>query len=172
MPEASLPSPDPLRGPPSPAEGVGKHPAAFDGRSFRAAAATLAVALALSGCMARGEAPAPATASAKPIRERIAALAMRQVAFGSVSLLPVRFESSRIAGPFEDGGRTLYCVSSHMKGRSFGKGERPKVVVRQDKAADTLTAIDDDEVCQGHRTEPFPELEMLGNAKDGGKSGT
>ena len=120
--------------------------------------------------MARGEAPTPAvSATPKPIRERIAALALRQVAFGSVSLLPVRFESSRIAGPFEDGGRTLYCVSSRMKGRSFGKGERPKVVVRHDKGADTLTALDDDEVCQGHRTEPFPELETLGNGKDGSK---
>ena len=114
--------------------------------------------------MARGEPPSPA-AAARPVRERIAALALRQVAFGSVSLLPVRFESSRIAGPFEDGGRTLYCVSSHMKGRSFGKGERPKVVIRHDKAADSLTALDDDEVCQGHRTEPFPELETVGNAK-------
>lgn len=118
--------------------------------------------------MGRGEAPSPAAqASSKPVRERIAALALRQVAFGSVSLLPVRFESSRIAGPFEDGGRTLYCVSSHMKGRTFGKGERPKVVIREDKAANALTAIDDDEVCQGHRTEPFPELETVGNAKAG-----
>ena len=131
----------------------------------------LTLALALSACMARGEAPSPATASAKPIRERIAALALRQVPFGSVSLLPVRFESSRIAGPFEDGGRTLYCVSSHMKGRTFGQAERPKVVVREDKAAGTLTAIDDDEVCQGHRTEPFPELETLGNAKPGTVAG-
>ena len=125
----------------------------------------LALALALSGCFARGEAPSPAATSAKPVRERIAALALRQVPFGSVSLLPVRFESSRIAGPFEDGGRTLYCVSSHMKGRTFGKAERPKVVVREDKAGNTLTAIEDDEVCEGHRTEPFPELDTLGNAK-------
>ncbi|RZK97355.1 MAG: gamma-glutamylcyclotransferase [Methylobacterium sp.] len=32
-----------------------------------------------------------------------------------------------------------------MKGRTFGKGERPKVVIREDKAANALTAIDDDE---------------------------
>ncbi|WP_409567221.1 hypothetical protein [Methylobacterium sp. E-016] len=137
-------------------------------RAFRRYAPILAITVILTGCMGRGEAPSPAAqASSKPVRERIAALALRQVAFGSVSLLPVRFESSRIAGPFEDGGRTLYCVSSHMKGRTFGKGERPKVVIREDKAANALTAIDDDEVCQGHRTEPFPELETLGNAKAG-----
>ena len=129
-------------------------------------ATTFSLALGLGACMATREAPSPvATSTPKPIRERIAALALRQVPFGSVSLLPVRFESSRVAGPFEDGGRTLYCVSSHMKGRTFSKAERPKVVIREDKAAGTLTVVDDDDVCQGHRTEPFPELETLGNAK-------
>ncbi|WP_375465219.1 hypothetical protein [uncultured Methylobacterium sp.] len=128
------------------------------------AAALLTLAVAVGGCMARGETPASTVTQApKTLREKIAALALRQVPFGSVSLLPVRFESSRIAGPFEDGGRTLWCVSSHMKGRTFGKAERPKLVIRADAA--TLTVIDDDEVCQGHRTEPFPELETLGNAK-------
>jgi|GEM_PF-1638559 len=91
------------------------------------------------------------------MRRRIAALALEQVAFGSISLLPVRFENSRLAGPFEDGGRRLYCVSSHMKGRTFGKAERPKAVFREE--AGLLTVLDDDEVCQGHRTRPFEELD-------------
>jgi hypothetical protein len=101
------------------------------------------------------DAPSPA------LRQRIAALALRQVAFGSVSILPVRFESARLAGPIEDGGRTIYCVSAQMKGRTFGKAERPKAVMRLD--ADRLSVIDDDEVCTGHRSQPFPELESLGN---------
>jgi hypothetical protein len=92
---------------------------------------------------------------------RIAALALKQVEFGSVSLLPVRFEGSRIAGPIEDGGRVIYCVSGRMYGRTFGKPERPKVALRY--AADRLTVLDDDEVCTGHRTRPFPELDALGN---------
>lgn len=97
------------------------------------------------------------------LRKRIAALALKQVQFGSISLLPVRFESSRLAGPFEDGGRTLYCVSSHMKGRTFGKAERPKVVMREDKG--TLTVIDEDEACEGHRTKPFSELNSADKAE-------
>ena len=28
---------------------------------------------------------------------------------------------SRLTGPIEDGGRTIYCVSSRMSGRTFGK---------------------------------------------------
>lgn len=96
-------------------------------------------------------------------REAVAAFALKQVVFGSVSLLPVRFEKSRIAGPFLDDGRTLYCVSSHMTGRTFGKAERPKIVVQADGPSGRLGVIDDDEVCSGHRTEPFPELESLGN---------
>lgn len=97
------------------------------------------------------DAPSPA------LKQRIAALALKQVAFGSVSLLAVRFESSRLAGPIADGGRTIYCVSSQMKGRTFGKAERPKAVMRYE--ADRLSVIDDDEVCTGHRSQPFPELD-------------
>ncbi len=97
------------------------------------------------------DAPSPA------LKQRIAALTLKQVAFGSVSLLPVRFESSRLAGPIEDGGRTIYCVSTQMKGRTFGKAERPKAVMRYE--ADRLSVIDDDEVCTGHRSQPFPELD-------------
>lgn len=103
----------------------------------------------------REDAPSPA------LLQRIAALALKQVAFGSVSLLPVRFEGSRIAGPIEDGGRVIYCVSGRMYGRTFGKPERPKVALRY--AGDRLTVLDDDEVCTGHRTRPFPELDALGN---------
>ncbi|WP_244612573.1 hypothetical protein [Methylobacterium symbioticum] len=103
------------------------------------------------------------SADAGSLRARIARVALDRVEFGSVSLIPVRFEHSRISGPFEDGGRTLYCVSTHMKGRTFGKAERPKIVVQEDKAAGRLRVIEDDEVCTGHRTEPFPELETLGN---------
>ena len=101
------------------------------------------------------DAPSPA------LRQRIAALALKQVAFGSVSLLPVRFESSRLAGPIADGGRTIYCVSSQMKGRTFGKAERPKAVMRLD--ADRLSVIEDDEVCTGHRSQPFSELDTPGD---------
>jgi hypothetical protein len=104
---------------------------------------------------ASGDVPSPA------LLQRIAALALKQVAFGSVSLLPVRFEGSRIAGPIEDGGQVIYCVSGRMYGRTFGKPERPKVTLRY--AADRLTVLDDDEVCTGHRTRPFPELDALGN---------
>ena len=129
---------------------------------IRTTIAILALGLGLGGCNAARPAP-DAAGTAKTTREKIAALALSRVAFGSVSLLPVRFESSRISGPFEDAGRTLYCVSSHMKGRTFGKAERPKVVIREDKGA--LSVIEDDEACQGHRTELFPELETLGNAK-------
>ncbi len=104
-------------------------------------------------------APPPATgAPAGTLRERIAALALRQVEFGSVSLLPVRFEHSRLAGPFEDGGRRLYCVRSRMYGRSFWKPERPKIVVRDDQGALSVLR-DEDDVCEGHRSEPFPELD-------------
>lgn len=116
-----------------------------------------ALALCVGGCrgLATGVAPPPSTGT---LRERIAALALRQVDFGAISLIPVRFEKSRISGPFEDGGRTLYCVSSHMKGRTFGKAERPKAVIRE--AAGVLTVLrDEEEVCEGHRTQPFGELD-------------
>ncbi|WP_342150888.1 hypothetical protein [Methylorubrum sp. SB2] len=104
-------------------------------------------------------APPPATgAPAGTLRERIAALALGQVEFGSVSLLPVRLEHSRLAGPFEDGGRRLYCVRTRMYGRTFGKPERPKIVVRDDGGALSVLR-DEDDVCEGHRSEPFPELD-------------
>lgn len=117
----------------------------------------LAVALTAAGCSVRAAPPSAATSTGS-VRERIAALARSQVAFGSVSLLPVRFERSRIAGPFEDGGRRLYCVSTRMKGRSFGTPERPKLVLREDAGALTILR-DEEEVCEGHRSEPFPELD-------------
>jgi hypothetical protein len=109
----------------------------------------------------RAPKPTPEAAPSPALLQRIAALALKQVAFGSVSLLPVRFEGSRIAGPVEDGGRVIYCVSGRMYGRTFGKPERPKVALRY--ANDRLTVLDDDEVCTGHRTRPFPELDALGN---------
>ncbi|MGH1574092.1 hypothetical protein ACRAWG_29975 [Methylobacterium sp. P31] len=87
-------------------------------------------------------------------------MALKQVAFGSVSLLPVRLEGSRIAGPIEDGGRVIYCVSGRMYGRTFGKPERPRVALHY--ANDRLTVLDDDEVCTGHRTRPFPEARRAG----------
>lgn len=109
----------------------------------------------LSACTATA---APPRAAPGTLRERIAALALGQVAFGSVSLLPVRFERSRIAGPFEDGGRRLYCVSTRMKGRSLGEPERPKLVLREEAGALTILR-EEEEVCEGHRSEPFPELD-------------
>ena len=118
----------------------------------------LAVALALQAGGCQGSATASLPAAAGTVRERVAALALRQIAFGSLSLLPVRFENSRIAGPFADGTRTLYCVSSHMKGRTFGKAERPKAVIRDEGSALSIVE-DDEEACSGHRAEPFPELE-------------
>jgi hypothetical protein len=120
-------------------------------------AATGAQAGARKTTAASEDAPSPA------LLQRIAALAVKQVDFGSVSLLPVRFEGSRIAGPIEDGGRVIYCVSGRMYGRTFGKPEKPKVALRYTN--DRLTVLDDDEVCTGHRTRPFPELDALGNAR-------
>ncbi|MHB2208700.1 hypothetical protein [Methylobacterium sp. CM6257] len=110
-----------------------------------------------TGTSAPEDAPSPA------LLQRIAALALKQVAFGSVSLLPVRFAGSRIAGPIEDEGRVIYCVSGRMYGRTFGKPERPKVALHYGN--DRLTVLDDDEVCSGHRTRPFPELDALGNKR-------
>lgn len=109
----------------------------------------------LGACTAT--APPPRTPPGT-LRERIAALALGQVEFGSVSLLPVRLEHSRLAGPFEDGGRRLYCVKTRMYGRTFGKPERPKIVVRDDNGALSVLR-DEDDVCEGHRSEPFPELD-------------
>ncbi|MGU3361592.1 hypothetical protein ACLBWX_14765 [Methylobacterium sp. M6A4_1b] len=114
--------------------------------------------LALAGCGPR--APVPTPAATAPIRERLAALALSRTEFGSVSLIPVRFVQSRVSGPFLDEGRTLYCVSSRMRGRTFGKAERVKIVI-QEKAG-VLAVIDEDtEACDHHRTEPLPELEAM-----------
>lgn len=127
---------------------------------MRLSPSTLALLLCLAvpaGGKAADAVPSPA------LKDRIARLALKQIAFGSLSLLPVTFEGSRLAGPITDGGRTIYCVSSRMKGRTFGKPERPKAVMRLDGG--TLTVIDDDEVCTGQRSEPFPELDALGNAR-------
>jgi hypothetical protein len=115
------------------------------------------LAAGLGACTSAAPAPPPG-ASPGTLRERIAALALRQVEFGSVSLLPVRLEHSRLAGPFEDGGRRLYCIKSRMFGRTFGKPERPKLVLRDDNGALTVLR-DEDDVCEGHRSEPFPELD-------------
>jgi hypothetical protein len=131
---------------------------------MRRAAPVLALALTITGALAAPNAAKPTEDAPSPaLKQRIAALALKQVDFGSVSLLPVRFEGSRLAGPIEDGGRTIYCASSHMRGRTFGKPERPKAVMRY--AADRLDVIDDDEVCTGHRSQPFPELDALGNTR-------
>ncbi|SFK49581.1 hypothetical protein [Methylorubrum salsuginis] len=111
----------------------------------------------LGACTTAAPPPSPG-APAGTLRERIAALALGQVEFGSVSLLPVRREHSRIAGPFEDGGRRLYCVKTRMFGRTFGKPERPKIVVRDDNGALSVLR-DEEDVCEGHRSEPFPELD-------------
>ncbi|MCJ2043242.1 hypothetical protein MKK58_01580 [Methylobacterium sp. J-078] len=117
----------------------------------------------LAGCGPRAGLTAPSPTAS--LNERLAALALRQTAFGAVSLIPVRFEHSRVSKPFADEGRTLYCVSSRMKGRTFGKAERPKVVI-QDKAGILAIVDDDTEVCEGHRTDPLPELETLANARN------
>ena len=123
------------------------------------------IAGALTGCKTGGSTPiAAAPAAPATFRERIAALALSQVQFGSISLLPVRFENSRITPFFEDGGRFLYCVSTRMWGRSLSGPERPKVVIREEQGTEALSIVkDENEVCEGRRTEPFPELEALGN---------
>lgn len=118
---------------------------------------TLVLLAALSAPAAAEDAPSPA------LKERIARLALKQIDFGAVSLLPVSFAYSRLAGPFEDGGRTVYCVSSQMKGRTFGGPERPKVAIRDEGGR--LSILHDDEVCTGQRSRPFPELDAIGNAR-------
>ena len=126
---------------------------------LRAHPGVIAGLLALTACTPRVSVPSPAPPGATaPLRERIAALALRQVAFGAVSLIPVRFERSRISQPFQDGGRTLHCISTRMMGRNLGEPERPKIVV-QERGGVLSVVNEDDEVCQGHRTEPFPELD-------------
>ena len=126
----------------------------------RRSGVVLAIIFAVGGCTAT-TAPPPPSGAPGTLRERIAALARQQIAFGSVSLSPVRFSHSRIAGPFEDGGRQLTCVSTRMSGRTFGKPERPKLVVREEAGALTVLR-DEEEVCEGHRSEPFPELDTPG----------
>ena len=79
--------------------------------------------------------PAMAAKAEKPkadpaMRERVAVLVLRRAAFGAHSFLPVSFSKSRLAGPFEDDGQTTFCVATHMSGRSFGKDERPRAIVR------------------------------------------
>ena len=128
--------------------------------------ATLALLLAASGAGAAKKEAKPAADPA--LRGRIAALVLRRADFGAYSFLPVRFAESRIAGPFEDGGRTTYCVSSQMHGRSFGKPERPRAIVRVEgkggSQGELRVSEYDSDVCAGHRSEPFPEFEALANA--------
>ena len=115
------------------------------------------LAAGLGACTTAAPPPAPG-AAAGTLRERIAALALRQVEFGSVSLLPVRLERSRLVGPIEEGGRRLYCVRTRMYARTFWKPERPSIVVRDEGGALSVLR-DEDDVCEGHRSEPFPELD-------------
>ena len=123
--------------------------------------AALAPALALAGCGVR--APLPMPAAGAPLHERLAALALSRPEFGALSLIPVRHVQSRVSGPFLDEGRTLYCVSSRMRGRTFGRAERAKIVI-QEKAG-TLSVIDQDkDACDFHRTEPLPELDTVAGA--------
>lgn len=118
----------------------------------------LAGLMALGACTPRA---APTPAASEPVgsvNARIAAFARRQVAFGSVSLIPVRFERSRLSQAFPDGGRTLYCVSTRMRGRDLFESERPRIVV-EERAGIIRLVDEDEEICHGHRTEPFPELD-------------
>jgi hypothetical protein len=118
--------------------------------------------LGLAGCGGRPAIPTPSATA--PMHERLAALALSRPEFGALSLIPVRFVQSRVSGPFLDEGRTLYCVSSRMRGRTFGRAERLKIVI-QEKAG-VLSVIDEDkEVCDYHRSEPLPELETMAGAK-------
>ena len=122
----------------------------------------LASLAALAGCGTRASIPTPSATA--PMHERLAALALSRPEFGALSLIPVRFVQSRVSGPFLDEGRTLYCVSSRMRGRTFGRAERLKIVI-QEKAG-VLSVIDEDkEVCDFHRSEPLPELETMAGAK-------
>lgn len=111
----------------------------------------------LASPAAAEDAPSPA------LKERIARLALKQVEFGALSLLPVTFVGSGLAGPFEDDGHTYFCVSTRMKGRSFGASEHVRIAMRYD--ADRLTMMPDDDVCPYHRARPFPELGKIGNAR-------
>jgi hypothetical protein len=121
----------------------------------------LGLAVLAGGCAGKGPPPIVATApTPQGFKERVAALALKQLQFGAVSVIPVRFEKSRIAGPIEDGGRTLYCVTSRMRGRALFEAERAKVVIREEIGSERLSVVtDDEEVCSGHHAVPFPELE-------------
>ncbi|MBE7202000.1 MAG: hypothetical protein INR70_29925, partial [Parafilimonas terrae] len=70
---------------------------------------------------------------------------------------------SGLAGPFEAEGRTYYCITTRMKGRTFGRAERPRIAMRYE--GDRLSVMPDDDVCAYHRARPFPELDGLGNAR-------
>jgi hypothetical protein len=131
--------------------------------------AAVALAASLAGCVTRTSPVQPAElASPASARQRIAALLLRNAEFGSWSIIPVRFENSRIAGPIEEKGRTYFCVTTQMHGRTFGKPERPKALVRQDTRPEgtvfSASAYDDD-ICSGHKREDFPELDEAGTRK-------
>lgn len=122
----------------------------------RSILALILFAVVPSGALALDE-PTPA------LRERIARLALKQWEFGAVSLLPVTFTGSGLAGPFEEDGRTYFCVATRMKGRTFGRAEHVRIALRY--AGDRLTKVPDDDVCAYHRLRPFPELTAIGNAR-------
>jgi hypothetical protein len=124
----------------------------------------------LSACMTRSIRVEPGEASGTGARQKIAELLLRQPDFGSVSIIPVRFENSRIAGPIEEKGRTYYCVATEMRGRRFGKPERPKALVRQETRPEGTTfaaSAYDPDICSGHRREPYPEFEEAANRRRG-----
>ncbi|GJE38702.1 hypothetical protein [Methylobacterium persicinum] len=110
--------------------------------------------------------PSPVLARDEPspaLKARIAKLALKQVEFGAVSLLPVTFAGSGLAGPFEEDGHTYFCVMTRMKGRDFGGSEHVRIAMRYEN--DRLTMMHDDDVCAYHHARPFPELTALGNAR-------
>lgn len=125
--------------------------------------APIRIMLRRAACLLVLTVPALAAPAAKPspspaLRARIVALVLRQSDFGAISLIPVRFEDSRLAGPFEEGGKTHYCVATRMLGRTFGRAERRRALLRDEGGALRVERYDAD-VCAGHRTEPFTELD-------------
>ena len=108
------------------------------------------------GALALDE-PSPA------LKERIARMALKQWEFGAVSLLPVTFTGSGLAGPFAEDGHTYFCVTTRMKGRTFGGVEHVRIALRY--AGDRLTRMPGGDVCAYHRPRPFPELTAIGNAR-------
>lgn len=133
--------------------------------ALRLLAAALVAGL-LSACISRSVRVEPAAAAGGNARQRIAELLLRNPEFGSISILPVRFEDSRISGPIEDKGRTYYCVTTRMLGRNFGRAERRRALVRQDTRPDGVTfsaSAHDDGICSGHKRDDFPELEEAAN---------